>query len=46
MWLRTYERLYEQTVEIEMRADDAIYLLTAKVAARLDRSNRKRSFRK
>ena len=44
MWRRTYDRLHEETFEIEMRAEEAIELLTAKVAARIDRSSRKRSF--
>lgn len=44
MWRSTYERLQEETFEIEMRAEEAIELLAAKVTARLDRSTRKRSF--
>jgi hypothetical protein len=44
MWRRTYERLHQQTFEIEMRAEEAIDLLTAKVAARIDRSTSNRGF--
>ena len=46
MWRRTYERLHEQTFEIEMRADEAIDLRTSAEdsRARIDRPNRKRSF--
>ena len=44
MWRRTYERLREQTVEIEMRAEEAIDLHFERVAARIDSSDRKRRF--
>jgi hypothetical protein len=44
MWRRTYERLREQTVEIEMRAEEAIDLHFERLAARIDSSNRKRRF--
>jgi hypothetical protein len=44
MWRRTYDRLHEETFEIEMRAEEAMDLLTEKVAARIDRSTKNRSF--
>jgi hypothetical protein len=44
MWRRTYERLREQTFEIEMRAEEAIDLHFERLAARIDSSNRKRRF--
>ena len=46
MWRSTYERLEEEAFEIEMRAEEAIELLTAKVTARLGKSTSKRSFGK
>jgi hypothetical protein len=44
MWRRTYERLHEQTFEIEMRAEEAMDLHVVKLAARIEMVNRKRSF--
>src|ERR1700729_3074598 len=44
MWRRTYERLRRRTFEIEMRAEEAMDLHVANLAARIDRPNRKRSF--
>ncbi len=44
MWRRTYERLHRRTFEIEMRAEEAMDLHVANLAARIDRPNRKRSF--
>ena len=44
MWRRTYDRLHEETFEIEMRAEEAIDLRLVKVAARIDRSTKNRSF--
>ena len=44
MWRRTYERLHRRTFEIEMGAEEAMDLYVAKLNARIDRPNRKRSF--
>jgi hypothetical protein len=44
MWRRTYECLHRRTFEIEMRAEEAMDLHVASLAARIDRPNRKRSF--
>jgi hypothetical protein len=44
MWRRTYECLQRRTFEIEMRAEEAMDLHVANLAARIDRPNRKRSF--
>ena len=44
MWRRTYERLHRRTFEIEMRAEEAMDLHIVKLASRIDRPNRKRSF--
>ena len=44
MWRRTYERLHRRTFEIEMRAEEAIDLHVAKLTARIERPNSKRSF--
>jgi hypothetical protein len=44
MWRRTYERLQEQSFEREIRAEEAFELGAAKLIARIDRPNRKRSF--
>ena len=44
MWRRTYERLHRRAFECEMQAEEAMDLHFAKLAARIGRPNRKRSF--
>ena len=44
MWRRTYERLYDHTLEIEMHAEEVIDDRLARVQRRLDESSRKRRF--
>ena len=44
MWRRTYERLYDRTLEIEMHAEEVIDDRLARVQRRLDESSRKRRF--
>ncbi len=44
MWRRTYERLHGRTFETEMRAEGAMDFRLVNLAARIDKSNRNRSF--
>jgi hypothetical protein len=44
MWRRTYERLYDRTLEIEMHAEEVIDDCLARVQRRLDESSRKSRF--
>jgi hypothetical protein len=44
MWRRTYQQLREQLLEAEMTADEAFALSVVRLLARIDNSNRKRSF--
>jgi hypothetical protein len=44
MWRRTYERLHEKTLEIEMRAEEAMDLRLMTLVAHIDQPSRKRSF--
>jgi hypothetical protein len=44
MWRRTYERLREQSLEREMRAEETFEPRAAKLISHIDRPNHKRSF--
>jgi hypothetical protein len=44
MWRRTYERLYERAFEAEMQADEAFAIRFDRLAARIAKPKRKRSF--